>query len=88
MANSKSALKRIRQNETRRQRNKSYRTRMRTQVRKLRAALTEGDTAQAQELLAPTLVLIDKTAGKGIIHGNTAARYKSRLTRAVAALAS
>jgi len=86
MANSKSAVKRIRQNEVRRQRNRSYRTRMRTAVKKLRAAVTEGDAAKARELLDPTLVLIDKTAGKGIIHGNTAARYKSRLSRAVAAL--
>jgi small subunit ribosomal protein S20 len=88
MANSKSAVKRIRQNEVRRQRNRSYRTRMRTAIRKLRTAMTEGDAAKAQELLDPTLVLIDKTASKGIIHDNTAARYKSRLTRAVSAMAS
>jgi len=86
MANSKSAEKRILQNEQRRQRNKSHRTRMRTAIKKLRAALTDGDAATARELLDPTLVLIDKTASKGIIHGNTAARYKSRLTKAVAAV--
>jgi small subunit ribosomal protein S20 len=83
MANTKSAEKRIRQNEERRQRNRGKRSRMRTAVKKLRAAVAAGDAATAQELLPGTLQVIDKTAQKGVIHDNAAARYKSRLTKAV-----
>jgi small subunit ribosomal protein S20 len=56
---------------------------MRTAVKKLRAAVAAGDAAAAQELLPATLQTIDKTAQKGVIHDNAAARYKSRLTKAV-----
>lgn len=87
MANTKSAEKRMRQNVERRKRNRANRTRMRTAIKKLRAAVTEGDNAKAQELLLPTLKVIDKTAQKGVIHDNAAARYKSRLTKAVNGLA-
>lgn len=83
MANTKSAEKRIRQNEERRQRNRAKRSTMRTAVKKLRAAVAAGDAATAQELLPATLQTIDKTAQKGVIHDNAAARYKSRLTKAV-----
>ncbi len=83
MANSKSAEKRIRQNEKRRERNRYHRSSMRSAVKKLRTALTEGDTRAAQELLPGTLGLIATTAQKGVIHRNTAARYKSRLSKAV-----
>lgn len=83
MANHKSAEKRIRQTEKRRQRNRHKLTRMRSAVRKLRSAVAEGDQKAAQELLQPTLSIVDRTAQKGVIHGNTAARHKSRLTRAV-----
>ena len=88
MANSKQAVKRIRQNETRYDRNRSYRSRMRTAMKKLRAAVEAGDWETAETLLAPTTKLIDSTASKGIIHRNTASRYKSRLTKAVQSLAS
>ena len=87
MANTKSAEKRMRQNAERRMRNRSHRTRMRSAVTKLRAALAEGDKDKAQELLVPTIQVIDKTAQKGVIHDNAAARYKSRLTQAVNGLA-
>jgi len=83
MANTKSAEKRIRQNEKARQRNRAKRTRMRNAVRVLREALDAGDAVQAKELLPGTLQLIDKTAQRGVIHDNAAARYKSRLTKAV-----
>jgi len=86
MANSKSAKKRILQNERQRLRNKGHRTRMRSAIKKLRGAITEGDAKTAQELLPQTVRQIDKTAQKGVIHDNAAARYKSRLTKAVSAL--
>lgn len=88
MANIKSAEKRILQNERRRERNRNFRSRMRTAVKRLRTAVESGDSAQAQELLPQTLRVIDETAQKGVIHRNTAARHKSRLTRAVNGLAS
>ena len=86
MANIKSAEKRHRQNLERRERNRARRSRMRTAVKRLREAITEGDADQARSLLTPTLSEIDATAQKGVIHANTAARYKSRLSRAVAGL--
>jgi small subunit ribosomal protein S20 len=86
MANSKSAKKRIGQNEKQRQRNKGHRTKMRTAIKKLRGAIAEGDAQSAQELLPKTVRQIDMTAQKGVIHDNAAARYKSRLTKAVSAL--
>lgn len=88
MANTKSAEKRHRQNLKNRQRNRQQRSRMRSAVRNLRAVIDEGDASQARELLQGTLSLIDVTAQKGVIHSNTAARYKSRLTRAVQRIAS
>lgn len=83
MANIKSAEKRIHLSERQRQRNRTFRTRMRTTVKRLRTAIESGDADQAKELLAGTLRVIDETAQKGVIHRNTAARHKSRLTRAV-----
>lgn len=80
MPNHKSAEKRVRQTEKRNSINTSNRSRLRTQIKKLRAALASGDKAQTQELLNPTISTIDKAVNKGILHKNTAARYKSRLT--------
>ncbi|REJ78297.1 MAG: 30S ribosomal protein S20 [Acidobacteria bacterium] len=87
MANHQSAKKRIRQNERRRAINRSSRSSLRTQIKKLRAALSEGDKQASQEQLQPTISLIDKMVNKNILHKNTAARYKSRLTRHVNELA-
>lgn len=87
MANHKSAEKRIRQTEKRTLVNRSNRSRLRTQIKKLRAALLQNDKAQSTELLNPTISIIDKAVNKGIIHKNTAARYKSRLTKHVGNLA-
>ena len=86
MANTKSAEKRNRQNEANRERNRSDRSRLRTVVKGLRTAVSQGDAAKAAELLPQTLSVIDKTAKKGVIHQNAANRYKSRLTQHVAAL--
>ncbi|MDI1243158.1 MAG: 30S ribosomal protein S20 [bacterium] len=87
MANHKSAEKRIRQNEKRKGINRANRSKLRTQIKKLRTSLTAQDKAASGEILAPTVSLIDKAVNKGIIHKNTAARHKSRLTKHVNALA-
>jgi len=86
MANHKSAEKRVRQNIKRNAINRSNRTGLRTQIKKLRTALADHDQTQSTELLNPTISSIDKAVNKGIIHKNTAARYKSRLTKHVAKL--
>ena len=87
MPNHKSAEKRVRQNEKRRAVNRSNRSDLRTQIKKLRSALAASDVNQSQELLTPTVSAIDKAVNKGILHRNTAARYKSRLTQHVSKLA-
>ncbi len=87
MPNHKSAEKRVRQNEKRRAVNRSNRSNLRTQVKKLRTSLAASDKNQSQELLNPTVSAIDKAVNKGILHKNTAARYKSRLSAHVGKLA-
>jgi small subunit ribosomal protein S20 len=86
MANHKSAEKRVRQTEKRNATNRSNRSRVRTQIKKLRSAIAGADKGQSTELLNPTVSVIDKAVNKGLIHKNTAARYKSRLTKHVAEL--
>ena len=81
MPNHKSAEKRVRQNEKRRDINRSNRSRLRTSVRKLREALAGGGDVNA--LLPETISTIDKAVQKGVLHKNAAARYKSRLTTRV-----
>jgi small subunit ribosomal protein S20 len=81
MANHKSAEKRVRQNEKRNLINRSNRSKLRTQIKSLRTAATAADKAAMTELLAPTISLIDKAVNKGVLHKNTAARYKGRLTK-------
>ncbi len=80
MANHKSALKRLAQTRKRTERNRAERTRVRHQIRELRQALDAKDKARAEALLKPTLSMLDRMIQKGILHGNTAARYKSRLS--------
>jgi len=82
MANHKSAEKRARQNTKRNAINRSNRGRLRTQIKKLRSALTAHDKTSSGELLGPTVSTIDKMVNKGIIHKNTAARRKSQLAKA------
>ena len=84
MANHKSAEKRARQNKKRNEINRSNRSKLRTQIKKLRAAVSASDKNLSGELLIPTVSVIDKAVNKGLIHKNTAARYKSRLTKHVA----
>jgi small subunit ribosomal protein S20 len=87
MANHKSAKKRIRQNTKRRAINRSNRSGLRTQIKKLRAAIETGDKQASNEALLPTISVIDRMVNKNILHKNTAARYKSRLTKHVNELA-
>ena len=79
MANSKSARKRIRIAETRRVRNRPYRTAARTFVKKAEAAIRAGDQTVAQSAVVDAISMLDRVASKGIIHRNNAARRKSRL---------
>jgi len=83
MANHKSAIKRVRQTAKKNEINRSNRSKLRTSIKKLRAAVASNDKEQSNELLYPTVSLIDKAVNKGILHKNTAARYKSRLTKHV-----
>ena len=83
MANHKSAIKRIRQNEVRRLRNRYYHKTTRTAVKVLR---NEEDKNAAQEQLPKVISLLDKLAKKNIIHKNKAANLKSKLTKHVNSL--
>ncbi len=83
MPNHKSAEKRMRQNERRKGINRSNRTRLRTEIKKLRAAITGGDKDALQAVLSQTISTIDKSVQKGVLHRNAAARYKSRLSARV-----
>jgi small subunit ribosomal protein S20 len=86
VATHKSAIKASRQAEKRRIRNRSARSRLRTQVKKLREALAGDKAEEAQALLKPTLSLLDRSVRLGAIHKNVADRTKSRLTRHYAKL--
>lgn len=83
MANHVSALKRNRQNEKKRLINQMNRNRLKTQLKKLKAAISDGKAEEATGLLPATLSLIDKSVQKGVIKVNAARRYKSHLTRHV-----
>jgi len=86
LANIKSAIKRNRQNKKRRLHNRVYRGAARTQVRKARAALEEGNQELAAQEIKEAVKKLDRAAAKGIIHKNNAARRKSRLMKQLAAL--
>ena len=75
----KSALKANRQNITRREHNRQMRSKLRTALKAIRASLDAKDVAGAKDALSKTVSIVDKMATKGIIHRNTAGRYKSRL---------
>lgn len=83
MPNHKSAEKRVRQTIKKTAVNRKNRSSLRTQIKKLRSALANGDKQLSVELLIPTVALIDKSVNKGVLHKNTAARHKSRLTKHV-----
>jgi small subunit ribosomal protein S20 len=85
VANIKSQIKRNRQNEKRRLRNKSVRSEMRTRT-KTAIAQVESGTEGSDEAVRLAVKRIDKAAAKGVIHKNTAANHKSRLMRRIAGL--
>ena len=81
VANIKSQIKRNRQNEKRRLRNRTVRSEMNTRTKAALAAVDHDDDEAAAESLRMAMKRIDKAASKGVIHKNTAARRKSRLVR-------
>ena len=87
MANIKSAKKRILVAETKAARNKAIRSKVKTYVKKVEAAITAGDKAAAQAALIAVTSEIDKATTKGVFHKNTASRKVSRLSKAVNAMA-
>ena len=80
MPNHKSAEKRVRQSEKRRVINRGNRSKVRTYIKKVRAALDSEKSDEIQSVLPETISVIDKAVQKGVMHKNAAARYKSRLT--------
>ena len=88
MANIKSQIKRNRQNERARLRNKDVRTRLKTEAKKVREAAETGDAAAAEAQLRTAARLLDKAASKGMVHPRTAARRKSKLAKAARAAGS
>lgn len=83
MANHKSALKRARQSEIRRIRNKSYKTTAKNTIKGVRKDVAGNSVEQAKEGFTKAVSVLQKTASKGVIHKNKAARQISRLARQV-----
>jgi small subunit ribosomal protein S20 len=83
MPNTATAKKRLRQNVARRSRNRTAKSALRTQIRKLREALTAGNLEASQKEFQATVKNLDRAAAKNIIHANRAARLKSRLSAAI-----
>ena len=86
MANIKSAIKRNKQNEKRRVRNRIYRGKARTFIARAKAAIVSKDAEVAQAATLEAISALDKAAQKGVLHKNNAARRKSRLMKRLAAL--
>ena len=86
MANHFSALKRARQTEKRTARNRANRSRLRTTLREFRETLAKGDKQTAEQNFRETVSALDKAIQKGVIHENTASRYKARLSARLNAL--
>jgi small subunit ribosomal protein S20 len=80
MANHFSALKRARQTEKRTLRNRASASRLRTALRQLRESFAKGDKQSAEQVFRQTVSALDKAVQKGVLHENTASRYKSRLS--------
>ena len=87
MANTKSALKRVRQTEVRTERNRAEKTRMKTLRRKTLAAVAAGDTAVAASAASTFASAVDKAAKRNLIHPNKAANLKRKTAKALAGLA-
>ena len=86
MANHFSALKRARQTEKRTARNRANTSRLRSALRDLRESLAKGDKQAADQVFRETVSALDKAVQKGVLHENTASRYKSRLGKRVTAM--
>jgi small subunit ribosomal protein S20 len=81
LANTRSALKQIRSSARKQERNRLFRSRVRTYINKTRRLIAEGRIEEAREEAQRAIVTLDKAAEKGIIHKNKAARCKSRLMK-------
>jgi small subunit ribosomal protein S20 len=88
MANHVSSLKRARQTETRTEVNRANRSQVRTSLRAVREALAKGDAQAAQAQYRETVATLDKNVQKGVLHENTASRYKARLNARLKAVAT
>jgi len=86
MANHFSALKRARQTVKRTVRNRANTSRLRSALREFRESLAKGDKAAAQQTFRATVSALDKAIQKGVLHKNTANRYKSRLSARLSAV--
>jgi small subunit ribosomal protein S20 len=86
MANHASAIKRNRQSQRRRATNRSHAQRLRTQLKRIKLAISASNKEDVQKLLGPTLSLLDKSIQKGVLHKNAASRQKSRLMHRVNAV--
>jgi small subunit ribosomal protein S20 len=86
VANIKSQIKRNRQNESARMRNKAVRTRLKTRIKQFRAAVEAGDKEAAESAYQVVTRELDKAASKGVIHANNAANKKSRMAKRLGAL--
>ncbi|MDA8319662.1 MAG: 30S ribosomal protein S20 [Actinomycetota bacterium] len=86
MANIKSQIKRNKQNEKARQRNKAVKSSLKTAIRSFREAADAGDAEKASQALHTAYVKLDKAASKGIIHKNQAANRKSAIAKRAATL--
>jgi len=83
VANIKSAIKRINTTKRQTERNLSHRTKVKTYVKKLNEAIASTDETKMKEAYITTIKVVDKVAGKGIIHKNKAARIKSRMAKKI-----
>ncbi|GAB3986091.1 30S ribosomal protein S20 [Plantactinospora veratri] len=88
MANIKSQIKRNRQNEKRRLRNKSVKSSLKTAIRKFNEATESGDSAKATELMRDASRKLDKAVSKGVIHQNQAANRKSAIAKRLQSLSA
>jgi small subunit ribosomal protein S20 len=88
MPNTLSAKKRLRQNETRRLRNRTVRSTIRTQIRKVREAIEAKDADKCVAEFRSLCKKLDRAAGKNLVHANAAARTKSRLSKAIKTIKS
>ena len=86
MANTRSAIKRIQQNQKRRLRNRHFRGRARTTIKQARQAMSAEDLETARAKTLDAVRALDKAAEKGVLHKNNASRRKSRLMKQLAAL--